>query len=140
MTVVVLMALVVGDWWQQRREYRELVDRTSHAQGVVDGFLNLGVGSNEEAALMERTLPAEFAKVEQVSILPWHRDLRAARTASVELGAAWTVVATQTLRPDRFAEGYDAGADTVPKFGTMRDRLVAAAPAFTEPYWGTIFP
>lgn len=140
LAAVVLLALVAADWWQQRREYFQLVDRTSHAMEVVDGFLNLGIESDQEAALMQKTLPAEFAKVEQVTVLPWHRDLRAARTASVELGAAWTAVATQHLKPEAFAEGHDAGAETVPIFGTMRDRLVSGKPAFTEAYWGNLFP
>lgn len=140
LAAVVLLALAAADWWQQKREYVQLVDRISHALAVTDGFLNLGIESDQEAALMQKTLPAEFAKLEQVTVLPWHRDLRAARTASVELGAAWTAVATQTLKPEAFPAGYDPEAETVPIFGAMRDRLTSGKPVFTDYYWGTIFP
>jgi hypothetical protein len=133
--VAVLIALVVADWCVQRHEYTRLVDRTSAALEVTDG--EGGEPGSREAAIMMQAIPVAFANVEQVSVLPWHRDMRAFRAASVELGAAWTRDAGWW-----FHNALTGTREQIvtKKFSTMADRMSAAKPAFTEYYTGTIFP
>ena len=134
--VGVLLALALGffaDRWRVDRERDALLATVEQAEGTVaaslDSLLSLAdyVGPlltsedvpaasrrsalatlAQDAARWEPRVRAREALVEDAAVLPWHRDLRAAREAYVRRLTAW---ADLLATVDRDAEAFLGGSD-----------------------------
>ena len=134
--VVVLVALAVGlfaDRWRVDHERAALLATVEEAESTVSGSLDSLVSLadyagplltaedvpaasrrsalatlSRDAARWEPRVRAREALVQDAAVLPWHRDLRAARTAYLRRLTAWADLLSTV---DRDAEAFLGGSD-----------------------------
>ena len=131
--LVTLLVGVLGDRWLVDRERAALLATVEQAESTVSASLGslLSLADYVGPLLTSEDVPAasrrsafftlsrdaarwvprvraQEALVEDVAVLPWHRDLRAARQAHVRRLAAW---ADLLATVDRDAEAFLGGSD-----------------------------
>ena len=147
--VLVGAALFLFDRWLQQREFDQLTDRVATAQTSIDyaeqrvnGMIQYGSpqlfitrtpagvqtylrGLVSDASTQgANDIAAAQTAVAGVSILPWHRNLVAARTAFLDHAQTWQDFLRSSL-PDRFGSSDWTGRLTAS--GTAAAATLAAA-------------